>query len=153
MASIVFAHPLPHGRGSVTEPRASASGHGVRRKLYMNPKTIKLALFVWILALGLGVSVPLRAQVAGATLSGTITDPQGGAIPNAKVSAKNMGTGVSTDTITNSAGAYTAPNLIPGDYQVTVSAAGFATALTKVTLTVGAKQELNVPLSVGQAAT
>src|SRR6266403_2357151 len=27
MASIVFAHPLPHGRGSVTEPRASASGH------------------------------------------------------------------------------------------------------------------------------
>jgi hypothetical protein len=107
----------------------------------------------WILALVLGIGQPLRAQVAGATLSGTITDPQGGAIANAKVSAKNMSTGVSTDTNTNSAGAYTVPNVIPGDYQVAVSATGFATALAKVTLTVGAKQDLNVPLSVGQLAT
>src|ERR1700674_3236993 len=109
--------------------------------------------FACILALCMTISPPLRAQVAGATLSGNITDPQRAAIPNAKVSAKNMATGVSTDTNTNSAGAYTVPNLLPGDYQVTGSAEGFSTALTKLTLTVGAKQELNVPLSVGQLAT
>ncbi len=119
----------------------------------MNRRANSHIFFTCILALCLATSLPLRAQVAGATLSGNITDPQRAAIPNAKVSARNMATGVSTDTNTNSAGAYTVPNLIPGDYQVTVSAAGFATALTKLTLTVGAKQELNVPLSVGQLAT
>ena len=109
----------------------------------MNRKTTAYICFAWILCVA--ISLPLRAQVAGATLSGNITDPQRAAIPNAKVSAKNMATGVSTETNTNSAGAYTVPNLLPGDYQVTVSAEGFSTALTKLTLTVGAKQELNVP--------
>jgi hypothetical protein len=119
----------------------------------MSSKATELMHGAWILALVLGIGQPLRAQVAGATLSGTVTDPQGGAIPNARVSAKNMSTGVSTDTNTNSAGAYTVPNVIPGDYQVTVSSTGFASALAKVTLTVGAKQDLNVALSVGQLAT
>src|SRR6266851_8950513 len=108
----------------------------------MNQKASKFLLFVWILALGLCTARFSHAQVAGATLSGTITDPQGGAIPNVMVSAKNAATGLATDTTTNSAGAYTIPNLIPGDYQVTVSATGFSSALAKVTLTVGAKQEL-----------
>src|ERR1700682_1964242 len=102
----------------------------------MSAKAPELMHGACILALVLGIGQPLRAQVAGATLSGTITDPQGGAIANAKVSAKNMSIGVSTDTNTNSAGAYTVPNVIPGDYQVAVSATGFATALAKVTLTV-----------------
>ena len=95
-------------------------------------------------------SLPLRAQVAGATLSGTITDAQGGAIPNAKVSARNVATGVATDTTTNAAGAYSIVNLIPGDYDVSISAQGFSTLATKVTLTVGAKQELSTSLPVGQ---
>ena len=119
----------------------------------MNRKATTLVLFVAIFALGPASWLPLRAQVAGATLSGVITDPQGGAVPNAKVSARNAGTGVATETTTNTAGAYTIPNLIPGDYQVTVSASGFTTAVTRVTLTVGAKQELNVPLAVGQVST
>jgi hypothetical protein len=72
----------------------------------MNQKTSKLALFVWILALGLCAARSSHAQVAGATLSGTITDQQGGAIPNVMVSAKNTATGLATDTMTNSAGAF-----------------------------------------------
>jgi carboxypeptidase family protein len=102
-------------------------------------------LLLWTL-----IPASLRAQVAGATLSGTIMDAQGGAIPNAKVSARNTATGVSTDTTTNAAGAYTIVNLLPGDYDVNVSAAGFNTIATKVTLTVGAKQELSTSLQVGQ---
>src|SRR5438270_3871327 len=98
----------------------------------MNPKANVSVFFGWFLALCLVSSLPLHAQVAGATLSGTITDSQGGGIPNAKVSARNLATGVSTDTITNSAGAYSLPNLFPGDYQVTVSVMGFSTALAKV---------------------
>jgi hypothetical protein len=111
----------------------------------MKPEALKFVLFFWILTL------PLRAQVAGATLSGSITDPQGGAIVNAKVSVTNVATNVAIDTTTNVNGAYTVPNLRPGDYQVSVSAPGFTTAVSKVTLTVGAKQTMDVSLTVGQA--
>ncbi len=110
--------------------------------------------FVLFLPLfALAAAIPLRAQVSGATLSGIITDAQGAVVPGAQVSAKNLATNIETGTLTNSAGAYSLPNLIAGDYQVTVSATGFSTALAKVTLTVGAKQELNVPLTIGQVST
>jgi len=105
------------------------------------------------IALFLGTPHRVHAQVAGATLSGTITDQQGGAIANANVSEQNVATGVAAATTSNSAGAYTLPNLIPGDYQITVSVTGFTTAVAKVTLTVGAKQELNIPMAVGAVAT
>jgi hypothetical protein len=88
--------------------------------------------------------------VAGATLSGTITDSQGGTVPNARVVVKNAATGVSAETTTNTTGAYTMPNLNPGDYEATVTAPGFATTVSKLTLTVGAKQEMNIALTVGQ---
>jgi carboxypeptidase family protein len=115
----------------------------------MNPKMVKF--LVLSCALGLLFSAtPLRAQVAGATLSGTITDAQEGAVVGAKVSARNAATGVSTDTTTNSSGIYSIVNLNPANYEVSVSATGFSTAVTKVTLTVGAKQEMNVSLAVGQ---
>ncbi len=106
-----------------------------------------------LFAVILAAALPVRAQVSGATISGLITDAQGGAIANARVSATNVATSVSTETATNSAGAYTIPNLIPGDYQVNVTATGFASAVAKLTLSVGQKQELNVPLSVGQVST
>src|SRR5579862_6679607 len=117
----------------------------------MNPKAIRWMLSVWVLGLCLGlVSMPMHAQVSGATLSGTVTDPQGGAVPNAKVTARNVATGVASDTETNGSGLYTIPNLNAGDYEVSVTAAGFSTAVSKLTLTVGQKQELNIPLAVGE---
>ena len=109
--------------------------------------TIMLVL-IWMI--GLLFSAPLRAQVAGATLTGTITDAQGGAVANAKVTAKNGATGITSETTTNSTGNYNLVNLIPADYVVSVSATGFNTSTTKVTLTVGAQQELNLALKVGE---
>jgi len=104
----------------------------------------------WILLFCLAVSHPIRAQVSGATLTGAITDAQGGAVAGAKISVKNLGTGIVSETTSNDAGAYNVPNLIPADYEVSVSAAGFSTTASKVTLTVGAKQEMNIKLTVGQ---
>jgi hypothetical protein len=114
----------------------------------MNPKVVAFVLGVCILSLIL--SAPAQAQVVGATLSGTITDPRGGAIPNANVSAKNLATGLATSTTTNTDGVFSIVNLNPAEYEVSASATGFSTSKTKVTLTVGAKQEVNLSLKVGQ---
>src|SRR5438876_694701 len=115
----------------------------------MSPKTIRFVLFSGIVVLCILTSGPLRAQVSGATLSGTVADAEGAAVPNAKVSVTNIATGVAGAATTNSVGAYTVPNLNAGDYQVSASAPGFSTALARLTLTVGQKQELNLALVVG----
>ena len=93
----------------------------------------------------------LRAQVAGATLSGTINDPSGAVVPNAQVSARNTATGVTRAATTDSAGFYSIPNLLPGSYEVTVTAPGFSTAVqSSIELAVGAQQQLNIPMKIGE---
>jgi hypothetical protein len=96
-------------------------------------------------------SAPLQAQVAGATLSGVISDARGAGIPNAAVSIKNLTTDVIRDVKTDSDGYYAAPNLLPGSYEITATANGFATIVQKgITLTVGATPVLNLSMRVGQ---
>src|SRR6266850_959000 len=72
------------------------------------------------------VAISAHCQVTGATLSGTVTDASGAAIPGAQVSVRNAATGVTRDFTTDSAGFYTAPNIIAGTYEVRVSAKGFS---------------------------
>ena len=95
----------------------------------------------------------IRAQVAGGTLSGTVTDPSGSAVPNATIAIKATATGVTRNLTTDAAGVYSAPNLLPGAYDVTATAAGFATVIQSgVTMTVGAQQTLDIRLQVGQVS-
>jgi len=99
-------------------------------------------------------SAPVYAQVTGATLSGTVTDASGGAVAGAQVSVRNTATGIATDTTTDSAGFYTVPNLIPGPYEVRVTAKGFTTAVqSNLALAVGQQQSLNMPMKVGETST
>src|SRR5437762_6016043 len=106
-----------------------------------------------LLMCGIYLSVPADAQVAGGTLSGTITDPSDKFVPQAQISITNVATGITTTATTNSDGYYTAANLLPGEYQVTVSAKGFATEVRKgISLTVGAQQVIALTLQVGSAA-
>jgi outer membrane receptor protein involved in Fe transport len=91
------------------------------------------------------------AQVAGATLTGTVKDSSGGVIPNAQVAITDVATAVTRTVSSGGAGLYTAPNLLPGTYEIRVTAMGFSTELQKgITLTVGAQQELDFTMQVGQ---
>jgi Carboxypeptidase regulatory-like domain/TonB dependent receptor/TonB-dependent Receptor Plug Domain len=112
-------------------------------------------VFVIFLTIVLCVLLPLRAhaQVSGATLTGTVSDSTGAVIPNVQISIKNEGTGEVRAVTVDSAGFYSAPNLLPGKYDVTATAMGFATTVQNgVVLTVGAQQLLNIKMKVGQVA-
>ncbi len=116
------------------------------------PSGRSISLAAAILFLGILSSIPAGAQVAGATLSGTITDSSGRVVPNTRVIIKNVATGVTMEVTTNSDGVYTAANLLPGDYAVTVSAQGFTTEeRTGISLTVGVQQVFDLTLKVGTA--
>lgn len=105
-----------------------------------------------ILAIAFLFPSQASAQVAGATLSGTIVDPSGAAIAGAKVSIVNKATRATRDLTTDSAGFYSAPNLLPAPYEVTVSASGFSASRdSDIVLTVGSEQVLNLSLQIGQA--
>ncbi len=117
----------------------------------MNPKTASLVLFAWILGFCVMVSLPLHAQVAGATLSGTVMDQSGGGVPQVAITVKNIATGITRNSATSAAGFYSAPNLLPGTYEIRAAAQGFSTEVqTGITLTVGEQQVLNFALQVGQ---
>src|SRR5687768_9621996 len=72
-----------------------------------------------------------QSQITTGTIQGEILDPSGAGVPNAKVDLQNVATGVNRSTVTDSEGRFSAPLLQPGDYQITVSAPGFATLVRK----------------------
>jgi hypothetical protein len=95
-------------------------------------------------------ALPAHAQLAGANLSGVVMDTSGRSVPNAMVSIKNLSTGVIREVRSNSDGLYSAPNLLPGDYDIEASAPSFSKTIVKgVSLTVGSERALNLTLKVG----
>src|SRR5258708_30372041 len=116
------------------------------------PKSVSRAVSAFVIA-GILFSIPTRAQVAGATLSGTITDPSGSVVMKVELAIKNVATGVLTKVTTNSDGFYIAANLLPGEYVVTISAPGFNTEeRTGILLTVGAEQVFDLRRHLARAS-
>ncbi|MCS6951448.1 MAG: TonB-dependent receptor [Bryobacteraceae bacterium] len=70
-------------------------------------------------------SLPLLAQTTSTSILGTVTDPSGASIAQAKVTARNVRTGVVTETVTTTTGDYAIPLLDVGEYEVTAEAQGF----------------------------
>ena len=84
-----------------------------------------------------------------ASLSGTVTDPTGAVVTNAQVTVHSLATGADRAIATDSAGLYVVPSLQPGDYKVSVTAAGFSTdTVEKVTLDVDQKVTIDLKLSL-----
>ena len=108
--------------------------------------------FCWItLFLFLSAVVAFGQRDLG-TITGTVTDAQGAAIPNAKVSITDNSTGVVHQNQTNEAGAYTVPALNPSTYTVKVEAAGFQAAQQKgLIVNPGQPTSVDIKLQVGNA--
>lgn len=112
----------------------------------MKPKAKRFALFV----LCLPMAGALLAQ-SGGTLSGAVTGPSGVAVPNAKVTVKNLATGQSAETQTNAEGLYSVPKLAPGEYEVSVAADGFAGKTAKAAVAAGGVQKTDLSLEAATA--
>jgi hypothetical protein len=105
---------------------------------------------VVLIVLLFSVVVNLHAQVAGGTISGTVTDSSGRVINKVEITITNVDTGVTRVVTTNDEGFYSAPNLLPGTYEVKFSASGFKVEARKnIELTVGALVGLDQTLRVG----
>src|ERR1044072_9234186 len=88
-------------------------------------------------------------QAANATLNGTVSDPMGAVIAGAKIPPTQTATGIKRDAVTNNDGLYVFSNLAPGDYELSIEAAGFATKVTKdLALNVGQTVTVNTQLEV-----
>jgi hypothetical protein len=85
--------------------------------------------FVYLLFACLCTILPLgsRAQTVNGVIAGTITDPSGAVVANAKITLTNTGTGQSQNTTTGSQGEYRFSLVPPGTYSVRIEASGFGT--------------------------
>ncbi len=107
-----------------------------------------LAAWALILLL-LSSPVGLRAQALSG-INGTVTDPSGVPIPDAKVTITNIDTHVARTTVTSSAGTYYITDLIPGAYTVRVEKAGFKTFVqNNVNVEAGTQPTANASLVLG----
>ena len=97
--------------------------------------------------------VMLWGQGFTAEVLGTVKDNSGGLIPMAVVSATNLGNSVKAAVVSDSKGDFTLPQLVPGDYQITVEAPGFKRyVIERMTLQVDQRQPLDIKLELGQVS-
>ena len=91
------------------------------------------------------------AQTFRGTILGTVTDTSGAAILNAKVTIRNVDTGIERMTETNGDGTYIVPELPIGNYKVTITQAGFQSAVTNgVVVDVASERRIDAVLKPGQ---
>jgi len=94
-----------------------------------------------------------HGQSTDAILSGVVSDASGAAVPGARVKARNVNTGVLTETRTNEAGVYVFAALQPGSYQISADLEGFQKYVVNgLELEVAARATVNLVLEVGKAS-
>ena len=110
---------------------------------------------IWLLCVvGCGLALMTaglsRGQNATARIVGNVTDPNGAAVPDAKVTVVNTGTQVHYDTSTNNEGYYQALDLPIGSYDVMIEATGFKkVAYEKQVLQINQVLRISAKLEIG----
>ncbi|MBI5084173.1 MAG: TonB-dependent receptor [Acidobacteria bacterium] len=105
---------------------------------------------LWVVALLCGGANLSLGQVVSGNIVGTVSDPSGSPIPNAKVRITSLGRNTAFEAITNDSGNYSKGQLTAGVYSVQVEATGFKTGLVNnVTVSVDTTQRVDLRLEVG----
>ena len=113
-------------------------------------RAFRASLLALVLLQFLALQQNALAQVAGGTISRTVTDANGNVIPNAEITITNVETGIGRNPITNEVGIYITPNLLPERYDVKFAAAGFKTQVsTSIALNVGEEEVVDLAMQVG----
>ena len=100
--------------------------------------------------LALTLTTIAYAQRDMGTITGTITDAQGGVVPNAKITITEVATGLKYDVQSSSDGTYIRPALKPGTYSITAEAKGFRRVEQQnIIITGGDRVGVNLLLTVG----
>jgi hypothetical protein len=97
----------------------------------------------------------LHAQSAASTgrLEGTVSDQSGAAIVGAEISVRNQNTAITTTVQSSPDGEFSALNLDPGSYEVSIQKTGFASlVLRDVTISVGTRSVIHPHLNIGRVA-
>src|SRR5215468_11069484 len=108
---------------------------------------------VYTLCLGIALLMPMYSygQAVYGSIIGTVTDPQGAAVPGAKVTVTNVAQGISNDVTTNDTGNYSVTHLIPGSYAVKFEGKGFKTQEQKgITVFADVAARVDNQFQVGQ---
>jgi hypothetical protein len=119
-----------------------------------NPVAKRSACACLLLVVLLAPSQQSRAQRITGDILGTITDSSGGAIPNAKVTLRNLDTGLELNATASSTGDYSFVELKPGRYEVRAESAGFERkAISGVSLSADQRARVEIVLSPGLLTT
>ena len=94
-----------------------------------------------------------QANVQAGSIQGVVTDPQGGLVPNAKITITSKDTGAKVTTSATSAGTFSSGSLIPGTYTVRVESASFKTTEATANVLINVVTALNVKLELGASST
>jgi hypothetical protein len=98
------------------------------------------------------LAITAAAQIQNGQLTGSVTDPSGAAVPNAKVTATNPNTSFTSSSNTGDSGVYTIRELPIGTYKLTVEAPGFKTSSkSSIEVNAGVTFRLDIKLEVGGA--
>lgn len=112
-------------------------------------KNLKLSLFAFVVLL-IGGSISVFAQSDRGSIRGTVTDPNGAVVANAKVVLTSQDTNDTRETTTNDQGFYTFPEIRAGLYRVSVEQTGFnRSTVTDFKVAVQVTHTLNIELEVG----
>jgi Carboxypeptidase regulatory-like domain/TonB-dependent Receptor Plug Domain/TonB dependent receptor len=106
----------------------------------------------WLLTFAFWLLAPvwLSAQVSTGKITGQVTDSSDAVVPNAQVVVTNVATNEARTLSTDSAGIYSAPNLVPGGYSVQVTMTGFQSQTkTGLAVSIGQTITLNFVLVPG----